>query len=234
MIRHNNAMQLKDVYKGASSPSARALIAANMVPVLGAIFLHWSVAALLLLFWTENVIIGVMNIVKLLTIKREGKRNPFVAWIGKIFVSLLFIVHYGGFCAGHGIGVLILMGVSFYIEDANSDNWPEITDMLFKDKLIYAIAALFISHLVSLISNWFLKKERYGKNWEEVMKQPYARVVALHITIVIGAIPMLLLRSPAAGLALLMVIKTGIDLQAHLKERIKSAPSGALPESSGA
>jgi hypothetical protein len=39
-------------------PSVFAIIAANQLPLLGVLFWGWSVFALLLLFWPENVIIG--------------------------------------------------------------------------------------------------------------------------------------------------------------------------------
>jgi len=217
-------MKLKEFYKGSRRASAIALIAANMVPVFGALFLGWSVAPLLFLFWTENVILGIMGIVKLLTIKRRGREKPLWEWVGKIFVALFFTVHYGGFCAGHALGVLLLIGITFYIEGADDIPKTLIKDMLFKDKLIYAIGALFVSHLVSLISNWFLKKERYGKDYEDIMKAPYYRVMVLHITIILGAFPMVLLRSPVAGLVLLLGIKTNMDLKAHLGERRRMQP----------
>ena len=223
-------MKLKAFFKGAGRPSAVMLLAANMVPVWGAIFLGWSVAAFLLLFWTENAILGLTNIIKLLTIKSASRAHPVRQLIENIFNSVIFTVHYGGFCFGHGLGVLLLMGVSFYIEDSNSENWPEISDMLFKDKLVYAIVALFISHFVSLVTNWFIKRERYGKKWEEIMLQPYSRIIALHITIVIGSIIMILLQSPVAGLVLLLAMKTGMDLKAHLKEREKLAPKMEMDE----
>lgn len=38
--------------------SAGALIGSNLIPLLGVIFLGWSVYFIMILFWLENIIIG--------------------------------------------------------------------------------------------------------------------------------------------------------------------------------
>jgi len=219
------AMKFKAFFKGAGQPSALALIAANMVPVFGTLFLGWSVAALIFLFWIENIILGIMNIVKLLTIKFDSQGESAARnWGGKGFITLFFTVHYGGFCAAHALLVMILIAAALHIEFEDGLPRGYFIDVLFRDKLVYAPAVILVSHLVSLISNWFHKKERYGKDLYQVMMAPYSRIVALSITGIIGAIPIMMLRSPVAGLILLLAIKTVMDLKAHLKERERMAP----------
>jgi hypothetical protein len=53
------------------------------------------------------------------------------------------------------------------------------------------------------------------------MTQPYARVVVLHVAIIGGAVLVQALGSALPALALLIVLKTAIDLAAHLAERRK-------------
>ena len=43
---------------------ARALLQ-NSIPLLGVLFFHWSVFALLLSYWLENVVIGVYQVLKM-------------------------------------------------------------------------------------------------------------------------------------------------------------------------
>jgi len=49
-------------------------------------------------------------------------------------------------------------------------------------------------------------------------------VVLMHVTILIGGFLMMLLHSPVAGLALLVVMKMAFDLAGHQSEREKFSP----------
>lgn len=48
-------------------PSALALIAANVLPLLGVFVLGWDAFAIVVVYWTENVVIGLINILKMIT-----------------------------------------------------------------------------------------------------------------------------------------------------------------------
>lgn len=45
-------------------PSSRVLILANLLPLIGVAFFAWDMLALLMLYWTESVIIGAMNVLR--------------------------------------------------------------------------------------------------------------------------------------------------------------------------
>jgi hypothetical protein len=47
-------------------PSVVALVLANLVPLAGVFIFHWEVFPLLFLFWLENVVIGILNVLKML------------------------------------------------------------------------------------------------------------------------------------------------------------------------
>ena len=54
------------------TPPVLALVAANLVPLYGVLFLGWEVFQVVLLFWMENVVVGVFFILRLLTARPEG------------------------------------------------------------------------------------------------------------------------------------------------------------------
>lgn len=60
------------------------------------------------------------------------------------------------------------------------------------------------------------------------MQQPYNRVVVLHVTIIVGGGLLMMLGSPMPGLLLLVLLKTGVDIAAHLKERAKFGSLGSV------
>jgi hypothetical protein len=47
--------------------SAVVLIVANLVPLIGVLFWHWDAFEIVALYWAENVIIGVINVLKMIT-----------------------------------------------------------------------------------------------------------------------------------------------------------------------
>src|SRR5690242_1804010 len=50
------------------SPSAAVLVAANLVAVHGIFALGWDVFPLILLYWIENVVVGVLNVARMLAV----------------------------------------------------------------------------------------------------------------------------------------------------------------------
>ena len=70
-----------------------ALVAANLIPLAGALFFGWDLGTIMLLYWAESAIIGLFNI---------GKMIAVGGW-GAIFLCVFFCVHFGGFMAGHFI-----------------------------------------------------------------------------------------------------------------------------------
>lgn len=53
-------------------PSVLALTAANLIPVVGVLWLGWQVFALLLLFWLENVVVGAFTVLRMLAARPAG------------------------------------------------------------------------------------------------------------------------------------------------------------------
>jgi membrane-associated PAP2 superfamily phosphatase len=66
-------------YRVASSTGAVvALIVANAIPLVGALFLGWNVWMILIVFWLENGIVGFFNVLKIL--RAEGPADPKGDW----------------------------------------------------------------------------------------------------------------------------------------------------------
>src|SRR2546427_9598209 len=74
------------------TPSLVALVVANALPLVGVLFLGWTVFPLVLLYWLENVVVGGFNVAKLLLAQ---PRQP-VYWLGQgFFFPLLFVEFWG-------------------------------------------------------------------------------------------------------------------------------------------
>lgn len=204
-------------------PSVIALVLANLVPVFGVVVLGWKVFPLMFLFWSENVIIGVLNVLKMLAANPESP----AAWIGKLFVIPFFCVHYGMFTFVHGVFVILLFGGGA----EGHAGFPEVhafwSQMLWKtireNHLTWAILGLAVSRLISFGTNYLANGEYKHADVQRLMIQPYGRVMIMHVAILCGGFLMLALHSPTIGLLLLVALKVALDLRGHLAERKKFA-----------
>ena len=199
------------------TPSAAVLVAANLFPLYGIAFLDWEVFPIVLLFWLENAIVGGFNILRMALVVPYD----LVRWIVKLFMSAFFIVHYGGFTAIHGMFVVLLFGAG-YVSPGESINLRWLANTLSRSGASWAAVALVLSHGFSFVWNYVGHGEYRNVTIERLMMQPYARVVVLHVVILVGGMLVMALNTPVAGLVLLVVLKIGLDLRAHMSEHRKA------------
>ena len=79
-----------------------------------------------------------------------------------------------------------------------------------------------MSHGVSFFTNFLGRREYLAVTPQQQMGEPYSRVVVLHVTILGGGFLLAILGTPVMALALLVLLKTAIDVRAHLKEHRKA------------
>jgi Family of unknown function (DUF6498) len=219
--------------------SILALIATNLVPLFGVLFLSWDTFEIVGLYWIENVIIGAINVLKIATcfpnpsqldatkfdtqdaVRRFSKRGRGARrqqHASKLFFVPFFTLHYGIFCLAHGIFVL-----SFFEVESTGNGLlggpRTFWQMMSERQLWWGVIALAASHLYSYAVNYLGRGEFRRTTVPALMIQPYARVVVLHLAIIFGAIVAGALGSTAGVLVILIVGKTAIDLALHLAER---------------
>jgi hypothetical protein len=220
----------------ASRSALLALIAVNLIPLLGVLQWDWSVFEIVFLYWCENLIFGLITVLKMLsafpdineggmTIEvpaKGGKRKiplptPLLEGkfmlIVKLFLVPFFIFHYGMFCMGHGIFIFAIFSEESF---TSSDVW--MLDELIAGPLLIACGALLLSHLYSFLANYIGRGEFRRTNPMSLMMSPYKRIVVLHLTIIAGGGVSLALGSPFWLLALLIGLKILMDVRAHLQE----------------
>ena len=193
--------------------SAWVLVAANLVPLAGVLLWNWSVFALIALFWMENVIVGVFFALRMLL---ADPRDPAL-WAAKVFLVPFFCFHYGMFTAVHGVFVFGLFGGKAY--DPRGLQVLEPALRVARDLGLWLpLAALLASHAFSFLWNYLWRGEFRRAKLTELMARPYGRVIVLHLAIILGGIGTLALGSPLWALLVLIALKIGLDLKAHLKE----------------
>lgn len=189
-------------------PAALALILMNFIPLWGVIFWDWDVANILHLYWAENVIYGLITILRILTNQHRGK-----TFSERFFLSVFFTIHYGLFCYGHS--VFVFSGA--ILEES------EITALAYLSTNWLVILGFFGSHLVSYFYNYLGRGEAQRMKAEKVMFLPYRRIVILQVTIILGGMAVMSLGSSAGLIAVLVIAKTMGDLVLHFREHRKSS-----------
>lgn len=197
-----------------------ALIVANLVPLAGVLFFGWSVWNILIVYWLENGIVGAFNVLKMAsatgTAPPHGMTmsNRPVAGNSKAFIPF-FVVHYGIFWVVHGIFVLTL---PFLFTDE-----PASASGVNPGAILFAGIALAISHGVSFWWNFLHGGEYRRTSAAQLMFAPYGRLLALHMTIILGAVAIGTTGAQSAAVAILVAIKIAIDLGLHLAEHRRAA-----------
>ena len=225
-------------YRVTSSVGAVvALVAANAIPLLGVLFFGWNVWTILIVYWLENGIVGLFNIAKMT--RAEGDivgtagsitmNGRSVSSMAKLGLIPFFVMHYGIFWLVHGVFVLTLP-VFGSMGPAGSDGGPDLTDGFSPVTILVAVIALTISHAVSYYFNFLGSGEFRRVTAAGQMFAPYGRLVVLHITIIVGGIAIAVTGAPAAAIAILVGLKTLMDLGFHLAEHRKVAdvPPGTV------
>ena len=216
--------------------SVVSLLAANMIPLSGVVFLGWRVFPVMLLFSLENIIIGFYNVLRMIPAKGDYKelRHPIARVANKLGAAAFFTLHYGAFAAVHLAFVFILFSRNVFsgapVEPLPGDTvlqqaWSVVDDNWVG--LAAALVAIFISHGVSYVKNYIQAGEYKQAKISDLMGRPYARVMVMHVTIIAGAALIAATGTHAAAVALLVILKTGVDLVAHLRERKKFARTKA-------
>ncbi len=212
-------------------PSVLALVASNLVPLLGVLFFKWDIFSILVLYWLESAVVGFYTVLKLqkaaapstpeeineLRGYRMNLRSP--AGLEGRKLALFFIQHYGAFMAAHAL----FLGVFIFALASSKVYTPfQFTPTALISFLGY-IAALFTSHGISYAVNFIGKQEFLSVSPANQLMQPYRRIGVMHLTIVLGAWFAFPFGSTAPFLTVLILSKIALDIFYHLKER------GALP-----
>jgi hypothetical protein len=193
-------------------------------------YLDWDVASIIVLYWVENLIVGGFTLLKMLV---TGKT-------GALFLMLFFCVHYGGFCAIHGIFVLELTRFAGeQIPPAATSSWPGPLALLqlfiglvrqilaaAPEAFLWGCLALLISHGVSFLLLFIGQQEYRHTTVRELMQAPYRRITVMHIAVIAGGFLVVRLGSPLGLLFALVALKTGMDIMLHNRSHRRADANG--------
>jgi hypothetical protein len=182
----------------------------NLVPAVSVWLFGWSAFALILLYWTENLVIGAINVLKIAFAGiSQGKAGITLAAV----LAPFFIFHYGLFLAIHAVIIWALFAGSltdFGISSLPSEIWSTIRS----DRFLFSNAILLAAYQVGDFLYWVA-----AGNWRNVdlwaqTFAPYGRIAVVHLTILVAAVPVSLFGEPLIAVVCLALLKTVLEIRA--------------------
>lgn len=233
---------------GSSYAAVVALILANLVPLVGVLWFGWDVWGILIIYWLENGIYGLFNVLKMRRAEGQEDGSPEAvaetrrrlsgyrvngrpaSGTDKAALIPFFIMHYGIFWVVHGVFVLTLPLFDF----TGAGDEPDFGATLNPLFILFALIGLFISHGLSYRLNYIGRREYLRTTAARQMFAPYGRLVVLHVTIIFGAVLIGVTGAPAAAIVVLVLIKIVLDLGLHLAEHRRAEALPGVPAAEGA
>jgi hypothetical protein len=178
----------------------------------GVVALGWSPFVVMMLFWFENVVIGVANVARMLV---TGAQFGVVGLLGGVAISAFFTLHYGMFTAVHGLFVVQLFGTAEIGRDVLSSGitatLASMLRYLFSERDGWlAVLAIALLHLSGFVQ-WLGRARELAPSLKDQMTGPYGRIMILHVTLIASGF-LVQAVAPAAGALLLVALKLGYDL----------------------
>ncbi len=188
---------------------------ANLFGLAIALYMSWSPAMIILLFWAENIVTGLWQLPRFYI--ASGETKP-IKTSARIFTSIFFLFHYGFFTFVHGIFVLAL----FFQQAPEPAAFIRVISS--QHGLTLALLGMLISHGAQFF-NALNSGQLAQMSLNDVMSEPYRRIVVLHLVIIGSGLLLSLAPGHATvALILLALIKSIMDYRndKHLSAKQES------------
>ena len=218
--------QVASSLSGPPKLSGLVLALANMIPIIGVMLWGWGVYDVILLYWVEVIIIGLLHIPRMFL--ATGEPEDGSSSMPKLLTIPLFLLHFVifwvviGIVIRHTLRIKNEEGEAFASVFANPIG--EVLSMFghsFSATLL-GVIVLFLSHLFSLFWNYIGHREYREWETQELMFRPYSRVVILLVVILLAAMAVQMVGSPPMLILVLIGIKMLGDFGFHLYSHAKA------------
>jgi hypothetical protein len=189
-----------------SDRSLVPLLLSNLLTIAWALFEEWRIVDVMLVYWVQSVVIGYFNYHRIMDLQKFSTENftmndrrPEPTPETRKSVARFFALHYGFFHAGY-LGLILS-------RESGEIGWSSIG-------IIACVVAFVFNHRYSYQHN----KERDSQrlpNIGTIMFFPYARILPMHLTILMAAS---LGNESVKTLLMFLLLKTGADVIMHMVE----------------
>ena len=187
------------------------LLASNAVTVVLAVTQNWNLLPLMWVYWFQSIVIGFFNFLRIRDL-REFSTEGLAINVHPVeptpetknHIARFFLLHYGIFHLVYFIFLLVFSLTNMF--STAGENALDPADL----KYILPLALLFLgNHLFSYLHN--RQRDIGRQNIGMLMFYPYARIIPMHLTIILGF-------SLGSRLLLFLLLKTLADAIMHVVE----------------
>ncbi len=203
----------------ARNPVALTGLCVDLLPILAVVLWGWDAAALVMLYWLENVVIGVMTVARICA-----------AWIGRkglwgiiagVWAGALFTLHYGLFSFGHGGILLEVFGKWGDLGKLDSLG-ATLTGMFetaltFGSHMTWVLAVIFGWHVFVFVRDYIIGGIWLTAEPQDVAFEPYGRVIVFHIGVLFVAATLEYLGDPGIGAFILVAARALWGLRSNMR-----------------
>jgi hypothetical protein len=201
-----------------------SLLAANILTIIFFISSNGSIIQALWIYWLQSVIIGIINVYRILTsplkgrVDINGQQMPASQLKGKRItagkreIASFFVMHYGLFHLVYAV-FLWAFSTSNFVIDVN--NKLQVLDLgTFSVVAILLNGVIFaFHHIFSFISErqYFKAHVNELPDTDKILLRPYARILPMQLIIILGPL-LATITSTNKIFLLFMILKTIADL----------------------
>jgi hypothetical protein len=196
----------------------------NLIPVWGVIFQNWSAYNILFVFWLQTLVIGVINVPKIIFYYKKFPTHvlwallffllPFIIMMPFLYFFMYFFLN------SSIISIFVSPGQSLIVDD-----YKIFSDfmIIFKNNLSI-LWILFINEIYKFFVVFIGEKEYQegrdlpvsvpsGDRINDPTFEPLGRALSIGILALIGFIPTLVTNSTLPAVILLVIGKIAFDIQ---------------------
>jgi hypothetical protein len=209
------------------------LLISNLIPLIGVLYWGWDTFVLLMLYWLETVVIAFWTLFRIL-IAADVAKSVVGEVLGRVYIFVFFLIHSGGFMAGHLIFLWAFYGGDWTAKlQVSQHNFFETAPREFWDKMVLA-NGLLIPLVISFIGRGiaFVAEMARQPLWTRLVGEDqrttngslvgalYVRIVIMHL-VILGGAALAQKYGALAPLVLLIAAKTIVDLWLFIRVDLK-------------
>lgn len=177
-----------------------------LLPAVGILLLGWDWREVLIVYWLENVSLGVAMVIRLLRAARADAREGG-SMVNGVTLTLFFCAHYGLFTIVHGVFVFVIASGAFSgLADRAGGDPRSGTPIAWTSLLIVWVIG------AAAQVGWALFGPPPATRGRRLMMTAYPRIMVLHVAILGGVFLIVWLGLPAAAALLLVALHAIVDV----------------------
>lgn len=192
-----------------------------LLPLIGILLFDWDWREVVILYWLENITVGIAAVITILhttntakdadseaaALYINNKPIPLHGPASRFILAGFFTLHYGLFTLVHGIFVFLIVGGAFTNTASTSPLELPSLGVIF----LFWLLTTIVQSALTLQSS----KAGEANSLAKSFSAPYARILVLHVTIFASIFLIAALQLPSAAAIFLIIIHAGSDWLTH-------------------